>query len=240
MPVSDNLYSANDSDGESFSEELSPSDGYFRRGEMAPSALVQDPQIEDDKKPEPKMLIPVPNARGTPRPSTAANHPALSQIQASRSHAPPQEHGVATSPAFPPQMGIVSSRESRREALDQAAINGPPPAYTPNPTTSSSRYLPDDAPSAHTPETQSPRRYSTFSEQPQLERGFFQPLREPESMGGVAEGDADEETPLTGEESRKPRRVRALKHVIIFGVLIAVLVGWFIISFHARTNVSHS
>ena len=59
MPRSDDLYSA-DSDAESFTNELSPTDGYFTRG-MPADVLVPDPTPDLDRKTtEDKVLIPGP------------------------------------------------------------------------------------------------------------------------------------------------------------------------------------
>jgi hypothetical protein len=46
MPYADNLYSADDSDTESFSDELSPTDGYFMRRDHPQEVMVQDPSLE--------------------------------------------------------------------------------------------------------------------------------------------------------------------------------------------------
>ncbi|EPE27847.1 hypothetical protein GLAREA_04638 [Glarea lozoyensis ATCC 20868] len=244
MPVSDNLYSADDSDGESFSEELTPTNGYFHRGEMAPRAMLHDPQLQDDKTPEPKVLVPIPNARGTPRPSTAANHPALSQFPPLGPHAMSVEDTMSNATPLPRHTETGPSLEPSREPNEQAAMGGPPPAYTRNPTPNpvfqptSSRYTPSDASSRPLQEPQSPRRYSTFSEQPQLERGFLLPLRTPESMGGEAGGNLDERTPLRGDESVKPSRSTALKRVFVLAVVFIALVGTIVTLFHVKTNNS--
>jgi hypothetical protein len=191
------------------------------------------------------MLIPDPNARGTSRPSTAANHPALSQFPSLGLHTTSPRNTISNATPLPRQTETPGpSLEPSREPSEQAAMGGPPPAYTRNPTpnpvfqNSSSRYVPSDAPSRPLQESQSPRRYSTFSEQPQLERGFLLPLRTPESMGGEAEGNLDETTPLRGEESVKPCRSTALKRVFVLAVVFTALVGMIVTLFHVKTDVS--
>ena len=46
MPYADNLYSADESDAESFSNELSPTDGYFSNREQSRNVVVLDPSLE--------------------------------------------------------------------------------------------------------------------------------------------------------------------------------------------------
>jgi hypothetical protein len=245
MPPSDNLYSAGDSDGESFSEELTPTDGYFHRGEISPSTMVNDPQTQDDKKPEPKMLIPIPNARGTPRPSTAANHPALAQPAPSASSAGILRDGNSTSTPSHTQSRVPQNPLEQYTEPQQATMSGPPPAYTPNPTNpletpTSSRYMPSNASSRPPQEPQSPRRYSTFAEQPHLERGFLFPPRQPESMGEVTEDDSDERTPLTvgGEGNGRTYRRTVLKRIFLCGVVFTALIGLLVTLLRSKTNVS--
>jgi hypothetical protein len=246
MPPSDNLYSVDDSDGESFTEELAPTDGYFRRGEMSPNAMVHDPQVQDDKKPEPKLLIPVPNARGTPRPSTAANHPALAQSAPSVSSAATLGDRNSTSTPSPRQIRIPQYPLEQFTEPQQVTISGPPPAYTPNPTSptsasNSSRYVPSNASSRPLQEQpQSPRRYSTFSEQPHLERGFLFPPRQPESMGGVAEDESDERTPLRTPLVGKngPFQRTIFKRVFVCSVIFTALIGLLVTLLQIKTNVS--
>jgi hypothetical protein len=43
----DNLYSADDSDAESFSNELSPTDGYFTNRDHRQNVMVPDPSLEN-------------------------------------------------------------------------------------------------------------------------------------------------------------------------------------------------
>ena len=46
MPYTDNLYSADDSDVESFSNELSPTDGYFSNSRPSSGCDGPDPSLE--------------------------------------------------------------------------------------------------------------------------------------------------------------------------------------------------
>src|SRR4051812_5721699 len=89
LPYSDNLYSANDeSDAESFSDELSPADGYFNRRDMPTNELVPDPSQEDSKTAEDKVLIPRREARQNSEiGSRATNSPTLSQLYPSHTDA---------------------------------------------------------------------------------------------------------------------------------------------------------
>ncbi|KAI9744945.1 MAG: hypothetical protein M1818_001872 [Claussenomyces sp. TS43310] len=48
MPYADNLYSADDSDGESFSDELSPTDGYFTGHDRPQDLMVLDPSLQEE------------------------------------------------------------------------------------------------------------------------------------------------------------------------------------------------
>ncbi|KAH8661616.1 hypothetical protein BGZ60DRAFT_380915 [Tricladium varicosporioides] len=110
MPLSDNLYSAEDSDAESFSDELSPSDGYFNSGDASPRGMVQDPTFDDDKKPEDKTLIPTPTASqaSTGRSSRMANYPSLPQLTSSSNYAsgPSSEGSVDASGPYCPSATI--------------------------------------------------------------------------------------------------------------------------------------
>ena len=208
MPFSDDMYNAEDQDehdDQSFTDELSPSDGYFNGNGL--SNMVQDPSI--DTKPEPKTLIAPPQhstSGGTSRSSLHSNLP-LSP-SASRNYAasppppppppPPQSssHNGSTMPSS--SHNAPSPRISRRgqQIITEHTplmLNGPPPAYSPR-----SPLL----------EEVSGRRYSTFSD-PNLEHGLL--LRpEPESMGSPAEI-GDERFPLRGSDSEEQNNVRYRK-----------------------------
>ncbi|RDL31830.1 uncharacterized protein BP5553_09232 [Venustampulla echinocandica] len=228
MPFSDSLYSAEDSDTDSFSDELSPTDGYFNpnRGAVAmpPGMMVQDPSLDlDDKKPEAKVLIPTPHAQAPMRQgSRASSHPAMTQS--------PSSSSSATHASAPPSERTLSSPESRQTHAplsrfspqhpdhffveQMPLMGGPPPAYTPSPTTSSG------ASEASANE----RRYRTFAEN-HLERGLLQP-HQPESMGGPIEDRSDERTPLSDNAPRATRWRRVNKRVLLLAMLSTMLIVW--------------
>ncbi len=207
MPHSDNLYSVEDSDAESFSDELSPADGYFNRGHMSANAMVTDPSIEDTK-PEAKTLIPPHLQESAGRSSRISSH--QSSSLPSQSYASVQSaHNSSPSHATHTPISPVSSR--RLDDLfprQPASTSNPPPAYSaaPEPTTSSS---------------QEPvrRSYSTFPEQ-QLEQGFL-PRREPESMGGPEE-DPSESTPLSRESRKRSPCRRFIRNLLLVALILTV------------------
>lgn len=236
-------------------ELLVPSDGYFNGGERVPNQMVQDPTMDDDKKPEAKTLIPTPNAQATPsRPLTAASHPAIAQSSSSRSHAAGQSETWTTS--YPSRQTPISPNYPESDAMTYGhtgRMSGHPPAYTPSPTTST-RYTPSNSssdpsqepqhqpPSSPPPQSQpqSPRRYSTFGEQPQLEtgeRGFLLLRAEPESMGGPIDGLPDETTPLS-DKSRPHNRRKLVRRIVFSAVAFAAVFALFTTMFHVSITVS--
>ncbi|CAG8976925.1 hypothetical protein HYALB_00008836 [Hymenoscyphus albidus] len=249
FPVPENLDSARDSDSESLSDELSPSNGYFNEGERVPNSIGQDPTMDDDKKPEAKTLIPMPNLQATPsRPLNAASHPAIAQSSSSRSNAAahsetgliPELTGHSPiSPNYPP-VDAMTYGHAR-------SMSGPPPAYTPSPapstrytpSTSSSGLFEEPQPQSQPPsQPQSPWRYSTFSEQPLLEtgeRGLLHPRTEPESMGGPVDDLLDETTPLS-DKYRHYRRLKLLKTIIFSAVAFAVVFAVSTTMFHVSID----
>lgn len=226
MPFSDNPYSADDSDVDSFSDELSPTDGYFNPNRGAagirPGMMVQDPSIGlDDKKPEAKVLIPTPHAQAPMRQGErASNHPAMAQSSSSASYAspPPSEN----SPASPenrhthnPLSRLSPQHHDHVFAEQMPLMSGPPPAYTPSP----------DTPHAAVELSASERSYRTFAEN-HLERGLLEP-HQPESMGGHVEDEADERAPLSNNTLTKiPRWRRVNKRVLLLALLSTVIIIW--------------
>lgn len=226
MPPSDNLYTAEDSDGRSFSDELTPTDGYFNGGNR-PSQMVQDPSI--DTKPEPKTLIAPPQSSRTGETSRSSLHPSLPHSPSSPHYAAPPptpqlQINASSSrvPYNPPSPSAPSPTDSMFSESNPLA-NGPPPAYSPSP-----------AP----PELlQDPvgRRYNTI---PEEEQGFLRP-REPQSMGGPVEG-LDERTPLSGSrQSPFPRVSKKARSALKKALLILlVFVGAFTILMRFVVNRS--
>lgn len=215
MPRLDNLYSADDSDHESFSEELSPSDGFNSRNNV-PINVVSDPSMRKEDKPEDKTLIPPPNAQNrTGSSSRISNHPAQPRSLPLHNYASLRGDNASRSPSSYTPTSPVSSRPNNEMFNEQSnLVNGPPPAYSPTEDTPQSPQSPHEA---------EPRRYSTFLEN-QLERGYL-PGREPQSMG-APEQVPDETTPL----SREPKPIRAsicrriTKKVLFVALFIVVVI----------------
>ena len=202
MPCSDNLYSAEDnSDGESFSHELSPSDGYFNRTDMPPNTMVQDPSL--DSKEEPKTLIAGRNAQAiiemnSRSNSGATNSPVVPHSTASHNYASSfsSQNAASSSNIYTPS-SPSSSRRTDNLFSHTHLIHGPPPAYsaTVTPTTNPSQGLPPD------------RSFSTVS-QTLLEQGL-PTHHEPESMG-VPVDEPNERTPLSSNSIRSSSNRRRI------------------------------
>ncbi|KAF4625322.1 hypothetical protein G7Y89_g12844 [Cudoniella acicularis] len=229
MPSSDNLYSAEDSDGESFSNELSPTDGYFNGTNRTPQRMVQDPTFDDDKKPEAKTLIPTPTASSqasTGRTSRTSNYPALSQIISSGNYAShPSSEGGPSSPMTRSSIPHTSSRRTDRIFSENTPLmNDAPPAYTPSPPTSSSSQ-----------ESQESNTYSTFPEN-HLENGFL-PRREPESMGGPVDRPIEgpsERTPLSNNRRRSSPYRKLIKKLLFIAIVFSASIAMVTAVFHAK------
>jgi hypothetical protein len=239
MPVSDNLYSAEDSDGESFSEELSPSDGYFNRGELRRDVMVPDPSM-DDKKVEDKTLIPTPNSQAsTGRTSRSSLSAVLPQSASPRPYAslPSTETNSSSLPTTYTPMPRMSSRRPASFSENTPLTNiPPPPAYSesPEPPSSTSSNFPQDQPPHSPRHSRNESTYNTFSEH-NLERGFL-PLHEPQSMGGPI--DADERTPLSGDKPGPSRRRLIIKKLLFMALVFAAIVALVSVVFTSKTSVS--
>jgi hypothetical protein len=226
MPHQDNLYSAEDSDNESFSDELSPADGYFTRGEISAQAMVPDPSIENSKEPEAKTLIPPHLLESMGRGSRISNHSSSLPSQTYAS-AHPASNSVPSSSSYMPTSPVSSRRLDDLFPRRPASMNGPPPAYTPSPestfssTQEPSRPIqPSSRGSPSSPSQQSPPSpitYNTFPDQ-HLERGFLPRREEPESMGSPEEIPS-ESTPL----SRSPRRRSPCRNLLRKLLLVALV-----------------
>jgi hypothetical protein len=222
MTTSDNLYSAEESDGESFSEELSPSDGYFNRGERGdrrPDVMVPDPSM-DDKKVEDKTLIPTPHPQASTGGTSRSSLYPMLQTPSSQPYAsPPSSENNSSSPTGYTPASRMSSRRHPSFSEHTPLMNIPPPAYSESPVPSSS----GNASQPQTPHSPTHSRndstYSTFPEHI-LERGF-QPLHEPESMGGPP--DADERTPLSSDKPIPSRRRLIIKKLIFISLVFAII-----------------
>ncbi|KAH7369761.1 hypothetical protein BKA65DRAFT_387535 [Rhexocercosporidium sp. MPI-PUGE-AT-0058] len=213
---SDNLYSADDSedddqlDRQSFSDELSPSDGYFNRGGgISSNTMVSDPSIDRKERVEDKTLIPPPNAQQRAGGSSrTAIHPLLPRSPPSQSYA--SQHTSSQSPPtstiYTPASPVSPHRNEEMFSENSALLNGPPPAYTPSPVSPTTTSDPVE------------RSYSTFPEH-RLESAI-PPTREPESMGAPPY-EPSERTPLASVPKLTPTRKRWLKQ---FGVAVLVLI----------------
>lgn len=206
---SDNLYSGEDdavSDTESFSEELSPSDGYFQRPEMADRTqpLVPDPTI-DYGPPEAKTLIEPPDSQSSGSRIHPGSPPQSSHVSASH-HASP-----GTSPGRPPSVPVspVSSRWRQPSFSEQEPLMyQPPPAYSESP------------PPSHRSSQSVEPSYNTFNSP----RGL--PLlhpREPQSMGGPMDQPPSEDTPLIAWKKRCTPRRRRVQAWLFAGVVLTVV-----------------
>jgi hypothetical protein len=221
MPFSDNLYSLDDdSDGDSFSEELSPTDGFMHQTEIPTNTLVQDPTIGRDTKAEAKVLIPTPvpqsrtgrTSRSGPSQSVPP-HPYASVRSSDRSSSSP----ISYTPVSP-----TSPRRREELFTEQTPLmNGPPPAYSASPEPSTSET------------SENERRYSTFPEH-HLERGFL-PRSEPESMG-IPTDISDETTPLSEERPRRQKRYHRRQKFIKKFLFIALVLAVIFAIFHPLFN----
>ncbi|TVY58283.1 hypothetical protein LSUE1_G009517, partial [Lachnellula suecica] len=247
MPLpDDNLYSAEDSDAESFSEELSPSDGYFNRDDRPPEVMIPDPSM-DDKKVEDKTLIPTPNPQAsTGGTSRSSFHPMLSQSSSSRPCAPPPSSENSSS--LPSRYTPIPRMSSRRPASfseNTPLINVPPPAYSESPIPSASNPSQGQGPSQIPSQDQAPSSphlsrnestYRTFADH-NLERGFL-PVHAPESMGGPI--DVDERTPLSGDKPGPSRRRFILKKLLFIAVVFAAITAMVTTMLYRHTKASSS
>ena len=203
MVFSDNLYSAADSDAdtdtdgdtESFTDELSPTDGYFNANSV-PNTLVADPTRDLDRKTtEDKVLIPGPRSSGRDAGasrSTTSQPSTLEQLYPSNvtTHASSQVSDYTPLPTptttfnsstpisplrnttpFSPRSNNPSSPRSSHQSSNtqpaQISSMGAPPAYSPSATSSS-------------PLVSQQTTYNTF-ESSRPEQGF--PPVQPESIG---------------------------------------------------------
>jgi hypothetical protein len=249
MSHPDNLYSAEESDHESFSDELSPADGYFNRGDMASSAMVPDPTLEDSKEPEAKTLIP-PQFLESMRGSRSSN-PSSSLPSRSYASAHSASNSVPSGSSYTPTSPVASRRLDDLFPRRPASINGPPPAYTPSPEPifsparepvqtfqpshrsqpsqtrpsvthprPSSQPTPPSQPNPPSPPDQSsPVTYNTFPEQ-HLERGYLPRRDEPESMGSPAQIPS-ESTPLS--RTSRSRRQSPCRNILRRLLLVALV-----------------
>lgn len=209
-PYADNLYSGDDdgvSDTESFSEELTPSDGYFHRANMpSHGRLVLDPTI-DYGPAEAKTLIESPDMH--PRTRAGPSHGSSAQAMSSSSLASsPSFVSPEASREYTPVSPVSSRRREPSFSEHEPLMYQPPPAYSETP--------PPSQPSAERPAI-----YSTFPFQ-HLERGFPLARQEPQSMGGPIADATNEDTPLMRSWKFPPQRKRT-KALLLAGFVLVVI-----------------
>lgn len=232
---SDNLYSADDeTDADSFSEELTPADGYFERRQMPsePINLPPPPEEEESKgkaKASEAWQEALDNTKYLPTDSRLLARPATS----SRTTYSPSPSGQSLfsasargpSPGSSPPLG--QDTQPRHNSNMYLVNTDPPPAYTPATTTNSPTSL--SSPTQH----QAPSIAHSDSPSPrQVEEGLLPLLQEPQSMG-APEGGPNERTPLWNNTLRSNNRIknnsrRAFIRRFLLLALFAVLISGFI------------
>ncbi|RFU27895.1 hypothetical protein B7463_g8440, partial [Scytalidium lignicola] len=223
-PRSDNLYSADDeSDAESFSEELSPSDGYFERRQLPNETIIFPPQPSDEPKSKLKAneawQEALDNTKYLPTDSRLLARP-LASSSTTYSPSSSGQPSISASMGHPAQISpSPQPRGSHRTSSNIFYLNSdPPPAYTPPTATNSPVDLP-------TP-TQGSDSQTLNSNPPSprhIEEGL-PPHREPESMGAPEE-QSDERTPLwndTVPSNRIKNRTRVIIQRLLFLALLAL------------------
>jgi len=222
MSHSDNLYSGNDdSDVESFGDELSPTDGYFHGHRNMPTHMMVPDPSQRCNSADDKVLIARREARSESEgQSRSSDTPSLAQMYPSAAYASPRSSNTVSSPAPNTPASPVSPNGF-------APVSpAPPPAYSVPPAGSlSSPVLPES------------RTYSAF-EPHMLEHGFSSNF-EPESMGRPIE-EADERTPLSRRPTKKTgrSRIRTIVQKLLFLALVfAVISGIMTSIFSWNTSV---
>lgn len=227
MPYADNLYSAEDSDAESFSDELSPTDGYFTNREHPQDMMVPDPSLEvatgvdsaASKEQEARAEAEAnPENRATGA-SVELPIPSPSQMYTS----PTSPYTPSSPTSYTPVSPTASYRRHEPLATETSSLlhtRAPPPAYSPA------------SPSSPSEPT---RNYSTISNR-ELEAGTL-PIREPESMGDP-EG-VTERTPLWRKKVRQisPWR-RFITNCLLAALILAIASGFIVAAVKSGESVS--
>jgi hypothetical protein len=222
MPYADNLYSADDSDVESFSDELSPTDGYFSSRDHPQDEMVPDPSLE------------------------TATDTAQSKTHEARAEAAANSESHTTSRPASPMVSASSPLRVSAAASSTIYNSSSPTAYTPHSPRSPHRRQ-DDLYSETSPllhPIAPPPAYSAailqdfnrnYSSAPphQLEEG----IREPESMGRP--NDFNERSPLWVRQVKKlpPWRL-LLKNILLIALVLFLAVGILIAAFQSSAFVS--
>lgn len=208
MPYADNLYSADDSNVESFSEELSPTDGYFSNRDHPQDVMVPDPSLEAATSTAESKAY---EARAEAAANSGTRKPASPEVPASSPlRTPAAVSSTFYSPSSPNAYTPRSPTFSQRRQDDLYSVTlpllhsiVPPPAY-------SAANLQDFN-----------RNYSTIPTR-RLEEG----IPEPESMGRP--NDFNERSPLWMKQVKKLPPWRILLRNILLVALVIVLAACFI------------
>lgn len=220
MPHSDNLHSADDSDTESFSDELSPTDGYFSNRAHPQDVMVPDPTVggcnakaqEATAETQANSQSHFPNSHVRPLSPTSSLPVPSGADSSTYTPASPSTYTPRTlASPFPRQEDLYS------EASPLLHPSAPPPAYS--------------AATLHSGDQHINRNYSTIFAQ-QLEEGN----REPESMGQPNE--YNERTPLWMRRTRRLPEWLSLKRSILVILVLGLAMGFIAIAAKSGKSVS--
>jgi len=242
MPYADNLYSADDSDvesnAESFSDELSPSDGYFNgHSASLQNVMVPDPSLAAGSTAESKAQ----EARAEAEANTDPQSPPSPTVASPR-HPPSSLHRSLTpatshqsNPTSPTSRSISSPTFSHRRNDDLYSENTPllhsPHPLAPPPTYTAATSGPHSPPLSQTFN----RNYRTISDH-QLEEGRA-PSREPESMGRPM--DFDEREPLWPKPLIvSPPAWAKLRNLLIILLVLGLGIGFIVTAVKSGESVS--
>lgn len=220
MPRSDNLYSADDSDAESFSDELSPTDGYFTNRAHPQDVMVRDPTTESrNSKAEEARAEAQADSESHFSNSQVRPVSTTSSLQVSTGTHPSTY--TPTSPTTYTPRTLMSSFPRQEDLYSEASPllhpPAPPPAYSAATPQSGDQHI--------TP------NYSTVSAR-LLEEGS----REPESMGQPSEH--DERTPLWTTKTRRLPEWLSLRRSLLIFLIVGLAVGFIAIAVKSGRSVS--
>ncbi|KAI1759497.1 hypothetical protein GGR53DRAFT_141607 [Hypoxylon sp. FL1150] len=256
MPYSDNLYSlSDDSDGENYADQLSPSDGYFASSSSShvvpnvPNVLVPDPTLQEtsesaaeSKAREANEELQASNTQRTeydhyhPAGPGSSQEPSHLEQRAASSH---QRRRDSTSAHTytPSSLSRTTLRSYPSRARASSVYSDAPPAYSPSPTT----------PSLISPTNQQSnqsRNYNTFSSVMGVADVIENQRllgRDPESMGQPGDGDADfGRTPHWTQRVRRRLPTWLTRRTAILGlVVLIVTIGLLASSFRILKEDDH-
>ena len=190
-----------DSDDESLTNELSPTDGYFNRRPAHPQqVLVPDPSQD----------------------TAEANKAREAQQESSQTSATPRRpsrHSAASSTSPRPRLSPDFEDDTYTER--SGLLSSAPPAYSPGPATN--RYQPPtfQTPTSSTDSENRNRGYNTMGRQ-----AIFLQSGEPEDLGGQPpRGYGD---PHQGNWKERAQRFFKIKYLIVFAAILVTI--WFVTS----------